>query len=109
MSPIVTTVAPTIPVLAAINMPTTVTAMPSPPRAPPMSADRLFSSVSAMWVRCSVTPISTNRGTAISVWFVMIPNTRLGRNPRSPRSNTPNRAPPNANRSATPARVGATA
>ena len=105
----VTTVAPTMPVLAAINMPTTVTAMPRPPRMEPRSVDRLLSSVSAMCVRCSVTPISTNRGTAISVWFVMMPKMRLGRNPRSPRSKTPKRAPPRANRSATPASVGATA
>ena len=62
-----------------------------------------------MRVRSSVTPMATNSGTAISVWFVTMPNRRPGRKPRSFRSKTPNAAPPNAKSSATPARVAATA
>ena len=62
-----------MPVLAASSIPTTVTAMPSPPARRPISIERLSSSVAAIRVRSSVTPMSTNRGTAISVWLVTMP------------------------------------
>ena len=104
----VTTVAPTIPVLAAMSIPTRITAMPRPPRTDPMTVDRLSSRVAAMRVRSKVTPISTNSGTAISVWLVTMPYTLPGRKPRSPRSNIPKAAPTRANTRATPARVAAT-
>ncbi len=43
----VTTVAPTMPVLAAISIPTQITASPSPPGKRPMSVDKLRSRFSA--------------------------------------------------------------
>ena len=107
--PIVTTVAPTMPVLAANNAPTAVTASPKPPGARPNRSDKPSSNVSAMRERSNVTPMQMKSGTATSVWLVMIPNSRPDRKPKSSKSKTPNKAPPNANKSATPARVGATA
>ena len=72
-SPMVTTVAPTMPVLAASSIPTSVTDMPSPPRSLPNSRVRLSSRLSAIWARSSVTPMNTNSGTAMSVSLLMIP------------------------------------
>jgi hypothetical protein len=71
--PMVTTVAPTMPVLAASSMPTTVTEMPSPPRMGPNSSDMVSSRFSATLERSSITPMNTNSGTAISVSLVMTP------------------------------------
>ena len=72
-SPIVTTVAPTIPVDAASSAPTTLTAMPSPPRSRPISSAMVSSSASASFERSSITPMKTNNGTAMSRSFVMMP------------------------------------
>ena len=63
----VTTVAPTMPVLAAINIPTKMTANPRPPRKRPASSDIDCSNDSAMRVRSNATPMKMNRGTATSV------------------------------------------
>ncbi len=70
--PMVTTVAPTMPVLAASSMPTRVTEMPSPPRRRPNSIAMVSSRFSATRERSSITPMNTNSGTAISVVLIMI-------------------------------------
>ena len=69
----VTTVAPTMPVLAASSMPTSVTEIPSPPRRGPNSIAMVSSRLSATRERSSITPMKTNSGTAISVSLVMTP------------------------------------
>ena len=103
-----TTEAPTIPVLAAMSMPTTMTAKASPPGVPAISRERLLSRFSAIRVFSIITPMKTNSGTAMSVGFVMMPNSRPGRKPRSRPSKVPPAIPPRANSRATPARVSAT-
>ena len=60
----VTTVAPTMPVLAANNMPTIMTDMPRPPGMRPNTNAMLFSRSSAIRDFCSITPMNTNKGTA---------------------------------------------
>ncbi len=107
-NPIVTTVAPTIPVLAANNIPTTVTEMPSPPLNCPNSLLRSSSNSSAIFAFSSVIPIKTKRGTAMSVSLFMIPKSRLGTVPRNAISNTPNSEPIKAKKSATPPKLNAT-
>ena len=72
-SPMVTTVAPTIPVEAASSAPTHVTAIPRPARIPPSNSPIVVSSSSAIRERSSMTPMKTNNGTAIRRSFVMIP------------------------------------
>ena len=104
----VTTVAPTIPVLAASSIPTIVTEMPSPPRNWPNKRLRLSRRLSAILARSSVMPMKTNSGTAINVWLFMIPNTRLGMVPRKAASKIPSNAPTQANISAIPPRENAT-
>ena len=68
-----------MPVLAASNMPTIVTDIPRPPRKDPKRLLRVSSNSSAMRARCSVTPMKTNSGTAISVSLVMMPKMRFGK------------------------------
>jgi len=65
--PMVTTVAPTMPVLAANSMPTMMTEIPRPPRMGPNNMPMVSSNSSATFERSSITPMNTNRGTAISV------------------------------------------
>ena len=72
-SPIVTTVAPTIPVEAASTAPTAITEIPSPPRIWPNSRPIVSSSCSAMRERSSITPIKTNSGTATRTSFDITP------------------------------------
>ena len=69
----VTTVAPTMPVEAAISAPTTETDMPRPPLNPPNRRPMLSSNSSATRERSSMTPMNTNSGTAISISLVMVP------------------------------------
>ncbi|MEJ2384228.1 MAG: hypothetical protein P8Y54_07485 [Xanthomonadales bacterium] len=108
ISPMVTTVAPTIPVLAAISAPTTTTARPSPPGMPRMICASECSNWSASFDRSSMTPMNTNTGTAISVSLVMMPNTRFGKASRNTGSKCPVSDPMPAKISATPASVNAT-
>jgi len=63
----VTTVAPTIPVLAASNIPTRVTDTPKPPLNRPSKIDIAFNRFSAIFDRSSIAPIKTNKGTASNV------------------------------------------
>ena len=107
-SPIVTTVAPTMPVLAASSMPNRVTEIPSPPRRLPNSRLRVSSSSSAIRARSSVTPMKTNSGTATRVSLPMIPKTRFGRLDRSASLNVPVAAPIAANSNDVPPSVNAT-
>ena len=107
-SPMVTTVAPTMPVDAANSAPTSVTDMPRPPRMVPNRRPMFSSSSSATRLRSSITPMKTKSGTAISVSFVMVPKMRCGKAPRKERSKTPSAAPRMAKISAVPASVKAT-
>ena len=104
----VTTVAPTMPVLAASSIPTSVTEMPRPPRRLPNSAAMVSSRFSATLERSSITPMKTNSGTAIRVSLVMMPNRRLGSASRKAPSNMPRNPPSQAKISAVPAREKAT-
>ena len=106
--PMVTTVAPTIPVLAANSIPTRVTDMPKPPRRLPNSPLRVSSRSSAIRARSSVTPINTNKGTATSVWLFMMPNTRFGNPDSSAALNSPASTPTPAKINAVPPSVNAT-
>ena len=73
MSPMVTTVAPTMPVEAANRPPTRQTEIPSPPPKLPQSWAMVSSRSSAIFERSSTTPIKTNSGTAIRVSLDMMP------------------------------------
>ena len=72
-NPMVTTVAPTMPVEAASSAPTIVTDMPSPPRRLPNSFAISSSSSSAIFAFSRIAPIKMNIGTAISVELVIAP------------------------------------
>ena len=61
------TVAPTMPVVAASRAPTNTTEMPSPPGIGPKSWAIATSRSSAIRDRCSMMPMNTNSGIAISV------------------------------------------
>ena len=67
MSPIATTVAPTMPVVAARRAPTKTTDTPSPPGIGPKSWAIVTSRSSAIRERCSMIPMKMNNGIAISV------------------------------------------
>merc|ERR1711991_368982 len=77
--PIVTTVAPTIPVDAAINTPTNKIEYTRPPRIFPQSLDIFSRREFAIPDFSNITPIYINKGTAIRVSFVIIPKTLFGR------------------------------
>ncbi len=62
-----TTVAPTMPVVAASRAPTKTTEMPRPPGTGPNSCAIVTSRSSAMRDFCSMMPMNTNSGIAISV------------------------------------------
>ena len=69
--PMVTTVAPTMPVEAAISAPTMATEKPSPPRTRPNSLPIVSSSSSATFERSSITPMKMNNGTASRISLVI--------------------------------------
>ena len=62
-----TTVAPTMPVVAPINTPTTMMPMPRPPRSWPAACAMTSIRSSASRDFSSITPMNTNSGMAISV------------------------------------------
>ena len=74
----VTTVAPTMPVLAASMAPTITTDTPSPPGLRPNSRAMLVSKSSAIRALSSTFPIKINKGTAMRVSLPMVPNIRAG-------------------------------
>ena len=106
--PMVTTVAPTIPVEAASSAPTRHTEYPNPPRTGPNSAPIVLSKSSAIFERSSVTPMNMNSGTAISTSLRMIENIRCGNALRKDASKTPAPVAMNANSSEPPAKLNAT-
>ena len=67
----VTTVAPTIPVLAARSAPTMETEIPRPPGNLPKSFPMVSSNSSAIWERSSTIPMKTNKGTAMRISLTM--------------------------------------
>ena len=67
INPIATTVAPTMPVVAASKAPTKTTEMPKPPRIGPNNWAIATSRSSAIFERCSMIPMNTNKGIAIRV------------------------------------------
>ena len=93
--PIVTTVAPTMPVDAASSMPTKVTENPRPPRRVPNSLPMVSSNSPATRDRSSMMPMNTNSGTATSTSLVssIRPKMRLktGCRNRSERNMSPER------------------
>ena len=107
-TPIVTTVAPTIPVLAAKSAPTMMTAMPNPPVRLPKAFAIAVSSSSAILARSSVTPIKINKGTATSVSLVMVPKIRPDKAATKLASKWPAMTPNEAKSNAVPPKVSAT-
>ena len=73
ITPSVTTVAPTTPVLAASIAPTSITAVASPPGLRPKIFARDSSNSSATLDLSKIIPININNGTASRVKFVIIP------------------------------------
>ena len=71
--PIVTTVAPTIPVEAASNIPTKITPIPNPPLTEPNKSPIDSKSLAAIFVFSSITPIKINRGTATRASLIITP------------------------------------
>ena len=67
IKPIAITVAPTMPVVAASNAPTNTTEIPSPPGIGPNNCAIVTNRSSAIRERCSMIPMNTNSGIAISV------------------------------------------
>ena len=67
------TVAPTIPVLAAIRAPTNITEIAKLPLKPPIISAMLLRRSWARLDFSNKTPMKTNKGTATKVMFVMSP------------------------------------
>ena len=78
-NPIVTTVAPTIPVLAANNIPTNVTEIAKPPLNRPNMIAIDVNKFSAILDFSNIAPIKTNNGTANNVWLLIVPKIRFGK------------------------------
>ena len=90
--PMVTTVAPTMPVEAASSAPTTITEMDNPPRKRPKRRAIVSNSSSANPERSRVTPMNTNNGTATRVKLFITPQMRRGSRLKNP---NPNPSQPN--------------
>ena len=104
----VTTVAPTIPVLAANNAPTAIIEMLKPPLIF-LKASAIFSSIfDAMPDRSSTVPIKINSGTASKVTLFMMPIILKGMLFKIDSSNIPSGIQTRANKIDTPDRVNAT-
>ena len=93
----VTTVAPTTPVVAANRAPTITTATASPPRKRPNSRPIVSSRSSARPDLSNTIPMKINRGTANKVKFVITPQILRGNRWKK---STPKNAPPNSNATA---------
>ena len=72
-NPMVTTVAPTMPVLAANSIPTKVTEIAKPTLNRPNSIAIALSKFSAIFERSSIAPIKIKSGTANKVWLLSTP------------------------------------
>ena len=99
-SPMVTTVAPTIPVDAPKRAPTNTTEMARPPFIRPNSSPMVSRRSSASPDLSSMTPMKTNRGTARRVTLVITPQMRKGSRLKNPHPN-----PMSPNTRAVPMRV----
>ena len=71
--PIVTTVAPTIPVDAARSIPTITTPIPKPPLVVPNNSPIDWSNPAAIFVFSSMIPIKINNGTATRGSLIITP------------------------------------
>lgn len=78
INPMVTTVAPTMPVEAPRRAPTTTTEMASPPRTLRKRACMVSRSSRASPDRSRANPMKMNSGTAMSMVLVMKPHMRRG-------------------------------
>ena len=106
--PIVTTVAPTIPVLAASRAPTIITEIPKPPFTF-LNKEAIESKrFSAILDFSNIIPININIGIATKVSFVIIPKILLGSAKRIDKSKLFVRLQIKANKIDTPERVKAT-
>ena len=104
----VTTVAPTIPVLAASKAPTIIIDIDNPPFSP-RKAFAIFSSIFAAIPDLSrIVPIKINKGTASKVTLFMIPKILIGILLKIVGSKIPKGIQINANIIDTPAKVSAT-
>jgi hypothetical protein len=104
----VTTVAPTIPVLAAKRAPTIIIEMLRPEFVFLNTMAMSLSILAAMPDLSKTTPIKTNNGTASSVWLFMIPKMRMGRVLNKLGSKKSIVIPKSANKIEVPAKVNAT-
>ena len=108
ISPIVTTVAPTIPVLAAKRAPTIIIDIDKPPLVF-LKAAAMFSNIFAAIPDFSkIVPIKINSGTASKVTLFIMPKILMGMLLKIVGSNIPNGMQINAKSIDTPARVNAT-
>jgi hypothetical protein len=108
IKPIVTTVAPTMPVLAASKAPTIIIDTDNPPLIP-LKAFAIFSSIFAAIPDFSrIVPIKINRGTASNVTLFIIPKILIGILLKIVGSKISKGMQINANIIDTPARVSAT-
>ena len=103
--PMVTTVAPTMPVDAASRAPTMVTDMARPPRSRPNRRPISSSRASAIFDRSSMTPMNTNSGIAIRTSLVRMAKMRSLSAPSSAMLKAPRDQPIRAKITAMPARV----
>ena len=108
ISPMVTVVAPTMPLAAASSTPTISTAMARPPVREPNSRPMVSSRSSAICERSSITPMKMNSGIASSTSLVITPKMRCGSAPSRLRFMTPAKWPIIAKASDTPPSVSAT-
>jgi hypothetical protein len=108
MRPMVTTVAPTIPVLAANRVPTIIMEILKPELVFLKTIAISLNILAAMPDLSKTTPMKTNRGTASRVWLFMIPKMRMGRVLNKLGSKKSNAIPRSANKIEVPASVNAT-
>ena len=87
--PIEITAAAITPVVAARSAPTKIVARASPPRSGPNICPTVSSRSSAIPLRSRMIPMKVKKGTARSVSFCMMPNTRSGRAWNSVGGNSP--------------------
>ena len=104
----VTTVAPTMPVLAAKRAPTIIIEMLRPEFVFLNTMAMSLSILAAIPDLSKTTPMKTNSGTASRVWLFMIPKIRMGIVLNRLGSKKSNAMPRSANKIEVPARVKAT-
>ena len=107
-SPIVTTVAPTMPVEAANKAPTIITVNPNPPLKFPNKFATVSNNSSAILDFSKIKPIKINNGTATKSSFVIVPNIFDGIKAKKSGLKKPKLEAINANNIETPANVKAT-